>query len=76
MTPAVEAAVKEYVRRRGYCDRHQDQPGMGILLYGHARHALAAALGMESITVEQADLIADTYLAEIDPPNRRLRVAQ
>lgn len=72
MTPAVESAVKEYIRRRDYCDRHREQqPGFGILLYGQAKYGLAAALGMESISLEQADLIADTYLAEIDPPNRR-----
>lgn len=75
MTSVVEAAVRQYIRRRDYCDRHRAQnPARGAVLYGHATIALAAALGMESITREQADLIADTYLAEIDPPNRR-RVA-
>lgn len=79
MTPTVEAAVKEYLRRRDYCRRNRtpDHPLRGIVKWEQARFALADALGMEWISCEQADLIADTYLAEIDPPNRRrLAVAQ
>lgn len=72
MTPTVESAVKDYLRRRAFCERHRRQnPLRGTLHLDLARSALADSLGMESITCEQADLIADTYFAEIDPPNRR-----
>jgi hypothetical protein len=77
MTPAVEDAVRDYVRQREYIRRTavvspllEDVPdaALEVVPDAGACAALASALGLEWVSRDQADAIADAYLQQISPP--------